>query len=89
MRALEDPAQKRVAATTLPDGKWVSTVWLAIDHRMTREGPPIIFETMVFAMDGPEGGLGESLDCDRYATEAEAKAGHAEMVAKWSKGEQP
>lgn len=53
----------------------VSTVWLGLDHNCSDEGPPLIFETMVF---------GESLDGEkrRYSTEAEAIAGHAEMVAR-------
>lgn len=39
-------------------------------------GPP--FETMVF------GGEGSSdLDCDKYATEEQARAGHEAMVATW------
>lgn len=87
MEALADMTQRRIAETTLPDGKWVSTVWLGLDHGAGC-GPPLIFETMVFA-PSRDGELRESLDCDRYATAAEAKAGHAEMVAKWSKGEQP
>jgi len=70
----------RVAATTLPDGKWVSTVWLGMDHRNGR-GLPLIFETMVF----PGKREFASLDVVRYTTEAEAVAGHAAMVAKWSK----
>jgi hypothetical protein len=74
-------AEKRVAETTLPDGTWVSTVWLGLDHSFG-EGPPLIFETMVFpSKDGP---LNE-LDCDRYSTEAEALAGHAAMVERWAK----
>ena len=70
----------RVAETTLPDGKWISTVHLGIDHSFG-SGPPLIFETMVFPSQGDYG----ELDCDRYSTEAEAKAGHAAMVEKWSK----
>ncbi len=75
----KDPAYKRVAATTLPDGKWISTVWMGMDHSFG-DGPPLIFETMVFPS---EGDLGD-LDCERYSTEAEAAAGHAAMVAKWT-----
>ncbi len=37
---------KRVARTEV--GKTVSTAWLGIDHS-GGEGPPLIFETMVFA----------------------------------------
>lgn len=65
---------RRVAFTTLPGGVEVSTVHLGIDHSFGH-GPPLIFETMIF---------GGTLDQDtqRYPTEAEAKAGHAEMVER-------
>ncbi len=76
-KAFED-GDKRVAMTTLPDGKRVSTVWMGLDHRFGH-GAPLIFETMVF----PPEGAGD-LDCDRYSTEEEAIAGHARMVTKWS-----
>lgn len=76
--------ERRVAETTLPDGKWVSTVWLGIDHSFG-SGPPLIFETMVFPSQGDFG----DLDCDRYSTEEEARVGHEAMVQKWSnKGDQ-
>jgi len=76
----EDRASyKRVAATTLPNGRWVSTVWLGIDHSFG-SGPPLIFETMVFPS---EGGVLTELDCERYSTEDAAKAGHERMCAKW------
>lgn len=39
---------RRVARSTLTDGKVVSTVWLGLDHNFSRSGPPLIFETMVF-----------------------------------------
>lgn len=52
----------------------VSTVWLGLDHAWC--GPVQIFETMVF-------GAGDEIDMARYATEAEAIAGHAEKVAEY------
>lgn len=58
------------------DGKRVSTVFLGLDHRHFGEGPPVLFETMVF---GGEGWSEES--CDRYSTWQEAEAGHARAVA--------
>ena len=73
---------KRVAETTLSDGKWVSTVWLGIDHSFRDDGPPIIFETMVFQSYEP---LGSELETKRYSTLGEAKAGHAAMVARWER----
>jgi hypothetical protein len=51
----------------------ISTVWLGIDHGMWGDGPPIIFETMVF------GGEHDRW-CQRYATAEQAQAGHDEAV---------
>jgi hypothetical protein len=77
---LEDVVYKRVAETTLPDGKWVSTAWLGLDHQHG-DGPPLIFETMIFSSDKSGS---EEVDCVRYSTLAEAEAGHAALVAKYS-----
>lgn len=74
--------QKRVAETTLPNGRWVSTVWLGLDHSFG-SGPPLIFETMVFPSKDDMG----DLDSDRYSTEAEALAGHARLCEKWTAAE--
>ena len=70
--------EKRVRETTLPDGKWISTVWLGLNHNFCSPGPPLIFETMVFPKEGEYG----ELDCNRYSTEEEAIAGHEAMVEK-------
>lgn len=75
---------------------WVSTVWLGIDHSFSaRSRPPVIFETMVFVSCteeqleerrqwwGKERGERfpwEDLDGRRYCTEADARAGHREIV---------
>lgn len=67
------PADKRVALTTVGEVN-VSTVWLGIDYRFG-DGPPLIFETMVFG--GPL-----DQECDRYSTEEQARAGHEAMVAR-------
>lgn len=73
-------ASERVAETTLPNGRWVSTVYLGLDHRFGNDGPPLIFETMAFPSHGEWG----ELDCERYSTEEEAVAGHQRMVEKWT-----
>ena len=69
---------KRVATDDVvtPAGRllWVSTVWLGIDYNYGPSGPPIIFETMVFEHDMT------GVDCQRYATEAQALAGHQAIV---------
>lgn len=72
-RLQEDPAYKVVAQHQVGDA-WVSTVWLGLDHRFG-EGPPLIFETMVFG-----GRLSDELE--RYSTEAQAWEGHAVMVGR-------
>jgi hypothetical protein len=67
-----------MSATTvnLAEGKLegcrISTVFLGIDHNLEGDGPPLLFETMVF---------GGKLDQeqDRYATYDEALAGHGAM----------
>lgn len=74
----EDFTHRRITQTTLPNGMWVSTVFLGFDHSFG-EGPPILFETMVFK--SPQD-LDEQ-DMDRYASYTEAEAGHVAMVARW------
>lgn len=68
-----------VAQTYLPNGYWISTVWLGVDHRWLGEGPPVTFETMVFMSWGDR----RSLTCRRYHDEAAAKRGHAEFEHRW------
>jgi hypothetical protein len=82
-RLLEDAEYKRVDRTALGDGREVSTVWLGLDHAALGrgQGTPVIFETMVFSRDN------ESLDCRRYSTLEEAKAGHAQVVAECQAGQ--
>lgn len=55
----------------------VSTVFLAIDHSFGCS-PPVLYETMVFAM--PE--FEELEGTARYSTRAEAEAGHEETVRR-------
>ena len=69
---------KRVAKDTV-NGHDISTVWLGLNHQWG-DGPPLIFETMVFG--GP-------LDQEtrRYSTEEEALEGHAAMVERVKKAD--
>jgi hypothetical protein len=68
-RLFED--ERHIGADDLDDGVMVSTVWLGISTSLS--DPPLIFETMVFG--GP---FNERTW--RWATEAEARAGHREIV---------
>ena len=71
VRLMEDPGYKVIAKTVVGDAE-VSTVWLGLDHSFGGS-VPIIFETMIFG-----GALDENQW--RYATEDEARQGHAEKV---------
>lgn len=75
-RMFGDEEYKRIAKTDLPGGGHVSTVWMGLDHGFG--GLHLIFETMVFGHPGADN------EQERYSTEQEARAGHEEMVAKWS-----
>jgi hypothetical protein len=76
-RLHEDESYMRIGSDSLLGNSiWVSTVWLGINHNFSRQGPPILFETMVFAKHG----MMIDLYCQRYSTEDEAKEGHAFTV---------
>lgn len=76
----QDESYWRVAETYVGPYR-VSTVWLGVDHHFGR-GTLAIFETMVFAEESIADERGTHWDHyqDRYATEAEALAGHAKVV---------
>ena len=76
MQANEDP--RRVALDTVGDIR-LSTVWLGINHAYG-SGPPIIFESMTFTDEGDDP-HGWDTFCWRYATEAQALAGHDAILA--------
>lgn len=42
---------RHVGSTKTIYGELLSTVWLGLDHNFSNSGPPIIFETMLFAPD--------------------------------------
>ena len=69
---------KIVKQEELPNGYFVSTVWLGLNHNYG-EGKPLIFETMVF----PEKGNYSDIYMERYSTEQEAIEGHNRLVEKW------
>lgn len=65
----------------------VSTVWLGLDYRFVGDGPPIIFETMVFTNTAWNADPGDpdpeplfDIECMRWSTEDEARRGHQELV---------
>jgi hypothetical protein len=64
-----EKAERHVGKTE-QDGITVSTVFLGLDHNYG-EGPPVLFETMIFGGDHNE-------YQERYCTWEEAEAGHEE-----------
>ena len=73
----------RIVAKTEVGVLLVSTVFLALDHNFASDGPPLLFETMVF--ENFEGG--ELRDewggyCERGPTWEDAYWTHKEVVAK-------
>ena len=64
----------RVAKSYIGSG-YISTVFLGIDHGF-HTNTPVLFETMVFDIDGMDE------ECERYCTWDEAEAGHHAMVAR-------
>lgn len=62
-----------VSQTEIDEDVRVSTVWLGLDHNFYGEGPPLIFETMIFG--GPLNDYQE-----RYSTEEQARTGHNAAV---------
>lgn len=70
-----EESDNRIVAQDTVAGMLVSTVFLAIDHRFAGEGPPILWETMVFPQ-----GTADEVYCERYASRSEALAGHVRAV---------
>ena len=68
-------AARRVGSDT--DGEFtVSTVFLGLDHRFGSQGPPVLWETMVFGIENEE-------PCERYTSHAEAVAGHKRFCEQY------
>jgi hypothetical protein len=61
----------------------VSTVFLGLDHQFG-EGPPLIFETMVFRDENSF----DEIYCDRCSTYDEAEAMH-EKACQWVRDGEP
>lgn len=64
--------QERMIAQDTIGPFFVSTMFLGIDHRFCGNGPPIVFETMVFDIRDKHQEYGQA----RYCTIEQAEAGH-------------
>lgn len=75
--------ERRVARSEVPRPPVeVSTVFLGLDHRHFGDGPPILFESMIFG--GEHDGW-----ATRYCTKAEAQTGHDAICKALSEGRDP
>lgn len=75
--AFFEQSARRSVATTRVGSYLVSTVFLGIDHNFRGDGPPVLWETMVFH----DGHGSRDLDCRRYSSRQDALDGHAVTVA--------
>jgi len=76
-RLLYDEAYCLVARDVI-HGVTVSTVWTGVPAPcLDPSSPPLIFQTAAFGAEV------EEVFCRRYATETDAIAGHAEVVAEF------
>lgn len=59
-------------------GIWVATIWMGVVDPLEHH----LFETTVFSRKALNGRV--ALEDERYATEAQALAGHDRLVRKWA-----
>ena len=74
---IENISKDNMVKKTKIGNVFISTVFLGLNHNY-HEGPPILFETMVF------GGHCDNL-MNRYSTWEEAEKGHDEMIEQVKK----
>ena len=63
----------KIVERTIVNKYLISTVWLGLNHNIW-DGPPLIFETMVFYNTGQDDYM------ERYSTLEQAKQGHIRIV---------
>lgn len=73
--------ERRVLARDDIAGRRVVTVWLGYDSSESREGAALIFGSIIQVP-------GEDAEETLYATEAEARQGHVEIVARLRRAEE-
>ena len=67
--------KNRTIARTQVGRFLISTVWLGLNHQYG-DGPPLIFETMIFDEHGAD------IGCQRYSTKEAALVGHKD-AERW------
>lgn len=84
----------RIVAQTETELFWVSTVFLGIDHRWGGNGPPMLFETMVFQRErviielfGRLASVRPDVEMMRHVSWDDAETGHKATVSRLRKQE--
>ena len=72
-RALADDTANIVQQDVIAPGIAISTVFLGLDHNMFGDGPPLVFETMIFRE-------GDGNETFRWSTWDEAMEGHKALT---------
>lgn len=83
-RWLETNHEEKTVKQEIVGERWVSTIFLGLDHRFGDAGPPLLFETMVFPSQDDSSGV----YCDRCSTYDEAEAMH-EKACQWVRDGEP
>jgi hypothetical protein len=81
---LDEDETRKVVKQEVVNGKYVSTVFLGMDHNYHNFGSPILFETMVF----PEKGNFSEIYCERCCFYDDALMMHQEAIQWVRKGGQ-
>lgn len=77
----EGSRKERVVKQEMVGKYWVSTIFLSLDHSWG-EGPPILWETMVFAGKSGRGKPVEDMQARCAGGREQAETMHARMVAR-------
>ena len=80
-KLIKEPDYKIVKQTELSNGKFVSTVWLGLDHAVSDDQLPVIFEIVVFSNKNRE----KKEYLERHRSEYEALVEHEFICECWSK----
>jgi len=82
----EDAGDVRVVAQTETELHAISTVFIGLDYRWLGDGPPLVFETMIFSKGG-DVDISDECGCWRYASWDDAEAGHRTALRRVLKAE--
>lgn len=70
-------SKRKIVAQTEHQGYWISTVFLALDHKFLYSGgDPVLWETMIFE----QGDTGKETYQERYTSYEDAVKGHQDAI---------